>query len=86
MRKKVAGRLLSVLMVAAMTAGTLTGCGGSEGSAGDGADGAQADASGASGETADGVEEFTIATVRWTDAWPNEFMNEGIMRAVSETQ
>ncbi len=84
MRKKVAGRLLSVLMVAAMTAGTLTGCGGSEGSAGDGADGAQADASGASGETADGVEEFTIATVRWTDAWPNEFMNEGIMKELEE--
>ncbi|MDE6882890.1 MAG: extracellular solute-binding protein [Lachnospiraceae bacterium] len=84
MRKKVAGRLLSVLMAAAMTAGTLTGCGGSEGSAGDGAEGAQADASGASGETADGVEEFTIATVRWTDAWPNEFMNEGIMKELEE--
>lgn len=84
MRKKVAGRLLSVMMAAAMVAGTLTGCGGSDGASGDSADGAQADASGDSGETADGVEEFTIATVRWTDAWPNEFMNEGIMKELEE--
>lgn len=84
MRKKVAGRLLSVMMAAAMAAGTLTGCGGSDGASGDSADGAQADASGDSGETADGVEEFTIATVRWTDAWPNEFMNEGIMKELEE--
>lgn len=84
MRKKVAGRLLSVMMAAAMVVGALTGCGGSDGASGDGAEGTQADASGDSGETADGVEEFTIATVRWTDAWPNEFMNEGIMKELEE--
>ncbi len=84
MRKKVAGRLLSVMMAAAMVVGVLTGCGGSDGASGDGAEGTQADASGDSGETADGVEEFTIATVRWTDAWPNEFMNEGIMKELEE--
>ena len=72
------------MMAATMVAGTLTGCGGSEGAAMNGADGTQADASGDSGETADGVEEFTIATVRWTDAWPNEFMNEGIMKELEE--
>ena len=84
MRKKAATRLISVMMATAVVAGTLTGCGGSEGAAGNGADGTQADASGDSGETADGVEEFTIATVRWTDAWPNEFMNEGIMKELEE--
>lgn len=84
MRKKVAGRLLSVMMAAAMVGGALTGCGGSDKASGDGAEGTQADASGDSGETADGVEEFTIATVRWTDAWPNEFMNEGIMKELEE--
>lgn len=84
MRKKVAGRLLSVMMAAAMVVGALTGCGGSDGASGDGAEGTQADASGDSGETADGVEEFTIATVRWTDDWPNEFMNEGIMKELEE--
>ena len=84
MRKKAATGLISVMMAATMVAGTLTGCGGSEGAAGNGADGTQADASGDSGETADGVEEFTIATVRWTDAWPNEFMNEGIMKELEE--
>ena len=84
MRKKAATGLISVMMAATMVAGTLTGCGGSEGAAMNGADGTQADASGDSGETADGVEEFTIATVRWTDAWPNEFMNEGIMKELEE--
>lgn len=84
MRKKAAGRLLSVMMAAAMAAGTITGCGGSDGASGSSADGTQADSSGSSGETADGVEEFTIATVRWTDAWPNEFMNEGIMKELEE--
>ncbi len=84
MRKKVAGRLLSVMMAAVMVVGALTGCGGSDGASGDGAEGTQANASGDSGETADGVEEFTIATVRWTDAWPNEFMNEGIMKELEE--
>lgn len=84
MRKKAATRVISVMMAAAMVAGTLTGCGGSGGAAGNGADDTQAEASGDSGETADGVEEFTIATVRWTDAWPNEFMNEGIMKELEE--
>ena len=27
---------------------------------------------------------FTIATVRWTDAWPNEFVHEGIMKELED--
>lgn len=87
MKKKVIGRMLSVAVAAAMVMGTLAGCGGSGSdgsSAGDSAEGTQSDAASDSGETADGVEEFTIATVRWTDAWPNDFMNQGIMKELEE--
>lgn len=85
MKKKAIGRLLSVAVAAAMVMGTLSGCGGSGGSSdGGSSDGEAAESSQGSGETADGVEEFTIATVRWTDAWPNDFMNEGIMKELEE--
>lgn len=85
MKKKAIGRLLSVAVAAAMVMGTLSGCGGSGGSSdGGSSDGKAAESSQGSGETADGVEEFTIATVRWTDAWPNDFMNEGIMKELEE--
>lgn len=84
MKKRTLGRVLSVAMTAAMVMGTLTGCGGSGGqSATDG--GEETSASSDAGETSDdGVETFTIATVRWTDAWPNDFMNEGIMKELEE--
>lgn len=84
MKKKTLGRLLSIAMAAAMVMGTLAGCGGSDGqsaSDGGGSGSAQSDASSDAG---DGVETFTIATVRWTDAWPNDFMNEGIMKELEE--
>lgn len=80
MRKKAAGRILSCVMAAAMVMGTLAGCGGSD--AGSGAEGGEASQD--AGESADGVETFTIATVRWTDAWPNDFMNDGIMKELEE--
>ena len=84
MKKKAIGRLLSVAVATAMVMGALSGCGGSGGSSGGGSSDGAADASQDSGEAADGVEEFTIATVRWTDAWPNDFMNEGIMKELEE--
>lgn len=84
MKKRTLGRVLSVAVTAAMVMGTLAGCGGSGGqSATDGGEGTSASSD--EGETADdGVETFTIATVRWTDAWPNDFMNEGIMKELEE--
>lgn len=88
MRKRTLGRVLSVAMAAAMVMGTLAGCGGSGGQSaadGGGSEGEETSASSDAGETADdGVETFTIATVRWTDAWPNDFMNEGIMKELEE--
>lgn len=87
MRKKAAGRLLSVTLAAAMVMGTLAGCGGSgsdSAQTGTGTEDTQADSTEGASETSDGVEEFTIATVRWTDAWPNDFMNEGIMKELEE--
>ena len=87
MKKKTLGRLLSIAMTAAMVMGTLAGCGGSDGQSaadGGGSSDTQTDASSDAGEAADGVETFTIATVRWTDAWPNDFMNEGIMKELEE--
>ena len=76
MKKNTLGRLLSIAMTAAMVMGTLAGCGGSDGQSaadGGGSSDTQTDASSDAGEAADGVETFTIATVRWTDAWPNDF-------------
>lgn len=88
MRKRTLGRVLSVAMAVAMVMGTLAGCGGSGGQSaadGGGSEGEETSASSDAGETADdGVETFTIATVRWTDAWPNDFMNEGIMKELEE--
>lgn len=81
MKKKTLGRLLGVAMMAAMVMGTLAGCGGSGGQSASDGGGAQTDASSDAG---DGVETFTIATVRWTDAWPNDFMNEGVMKELEE--
>ena len=85
MKKKTLSRLLGVVLTAAMVMGTLTACGGSaEDSSGGASSGESGGGAADSGEAADGVETFTIATVRWTDACPNEFMNEGIMKELEE--
>ena len=30
------------------------------------------------------AKQFTVATVRWTDAWPNDFLKEGVMAEMEE--
>ncbi len=84
-------KLVSSLLVASMAAGLLAGCGGggdqgTAGSAGTaGAAGGTESAGGSAGEGAqDGVPTYRIATVRWTDAWPTEFLDRGVMAEMEE--
>mgnify|MGYP001097645163 CR=1 FL=1 len=84
-------KLVSSLLVASMAAGLLAGCGGggdqgTAGSAGNaGAAGGTESAGGSAGEGAqDGVPTYRIATVRWTDAWPTEFLDRGVMAEMEE--
>lgn len=90
MKKKTVGKLLGGILAAAMVMGSLAGCGGGGGqSSADSGDAAADTGSQGSEDTADagdsdGVETFTIATVRWTDAWPNDFMNQGIMKELED--
>ena len=30
------------------------------------------------------AKQFTVATVRWTDAWPNDFLKEGVMAEMED--
>lgn len=75
MRKKFK-RGLSVALAAAMAVGALAGCGGGGDSSSSSAE------STASGD--DSVTKFTIATVRWTDTWPTDFLESGIMKELEE--
>lgn len=69
---------LSIFLAAAMTAGMLAGCGSADSTA-------SSDVAGDAGqETADGVPTFTIATVRWTDSWPVDFLESGVMKELEE--
>lgn len=75
MRKKFK-RGLSVALAAAMAVGALAGCGGGGDSSSSSAE------STASGD--DSVTKFKIATVRWTDTWPTDFLESGIMKELEE--
>ncbi len=81
---------LSLFLAAALTAGTLAGCGGNSGSAGNSAGTGSADtetgsdSTGGTAQNTDGVPTYTIATVRWTDAWPTDFLESGIMKELEE--
>lgn len=80
-------------MAAAMTASILGGCGSSKTGTGgetaaDGKSQAAKDAS-AGGNVSDSAENqdiptYNIATVRWTDAWPVDFLEDGIMKKLEE--
>ena len=72
--KKTLKRGISVFLAASMTAGLLAGCGG--GSSGSSASSAS--------EGEDSVPTFTIATMRWTDVWPTDFLESGIMKELEE--
>ncbi|MDE7188016.1 MAG: extracellular solute-binding protein, partial [Lachnospiraceae bacterium] len=88
---------LSLFLAASLAAVTLAGCGAGAGSEGNGsgasdqtgtgdAPAAEADAeSTGGGEAASGdVPVYTIATVRWTDAWPTDYLESGIMKELEE--
>lgn len=82
MRKKKVGCLL---LAAMMITASLTGCGAKQenaeaGSAG--TDSAQV-TEGEAQQTGD-VPTYKIATVRWTDAWPNDFMDSAFMKQLEE--
>ena len=81
---------LGLFLAASMAAGALTGCGGGSGSAGSdgnagGADtgAAQTDSEGSEAASGD-VPTYTIATVRWTDAWPTDYLKSGVMKELEE--
>ena len=75
MRKKFK-RGLSVALAAAMAVGALAGCGG-------GGDSSSSSAESTAGGD-DSVTKFKIATVRWTDTWPTDFLESGIMKELEE--
>lgn len=88
-RKEILVGILAASMIAAM----LGGCGSTD-SAGT-ADTSAGTESAAEQETAgqtqeesasssDEVPTFTVATVRWTDAWPTDFLESGVMKQLEE--
>lgn len=72
MKKKNLKKGMSLVLTASMAAGLLAGCGG-------GGDEASSTASG-EGD----VPTYKIATVRWTDTWPTDFLESGIMKELEE--
>ena len=76
MKKKNLKKGISLALSASMMAGLLAGCGGGSGSGNS--------SSAASGSGDENVPTYTIATVRWTDAWPTDFLESGIMKELEE--
>lgn len=76
MKKKNLKKGISLALSASMMAGLLAGCGGGSGSGNS--------SSAASGSGDEDVPTYTIATVRWTDAWPTDFLESGIMKELEE--
>lgn len=74
MKKKNLKKGISLALSASMMAGLLAGCGGGSGNS----------SSAASGSGDENVPTYTIATVRWTDAWPTDFLESGIMKELEE--
>lgn len=74
MKKKNLKKGVSLALTATMAAGLLTGCGG-------GKDNSSSTATNSKGEE---VPTYTIATVRWTDSWPTDFLESGIMKELEE--
>lgn len=71
MKKKQLRKGVSLALTAAMAAGLLTGCQGEKAKEGGSADNKE-------------VPTYTIATVRWTDTWPTDFLESGIMKELEE--
>ena len=78
----------SVALSAAMAAGLLAGCGsngGTESTSGSTAT-SSAKTESSAGDTADTSDRptYKIATVRWTDSWPTDFLKEGVMKEIED--
>lgn len=78
----------SVALSAAMAAGLLAGCGsngGTESTSGSTATSSAKTESSAS-DTTDTSDRptYKIATVRWTDTWPTDFLHEGVMKEIED--
>lgn len=78
----------SVALSAAMAAGLLAGCGsngGTESTSGSTAASSAKTESSAS-DTTDTSDRptYKIATVRWTDTWPTDFLKEGVMKEIED--
>lgn len=79
MKTRTVKRGLSALLTAAMAAGLLAGCGQGGGQpAGSGGSTQQ----GADAES--GVPTYRVVTVRYTDAWPIDFLESGVMAELEE--
>lgn len=87
-------KTLALLCTASLAAGMLAGCGNKEGS-GETTDSqpveSQADDTQSADNLSDSTEAldddiptFRIATVRWTDEWPTDFLKSGIMKELEE--
>ena len=79
---------LGIFLAATMIVGTLAGCGSkSETTTTAGSEPAKAETtenSGGDEAVSDDVPTYTIATVRWTDSWPVDFLESGIMKELEE--
>ena len=82
-------KALSIGLAAVMTASMLAGCGGSNkdtAQSGGNTAGTQASdtAEAADNGTSEDITTYKIATVRWTDAWPVDFLESGFMKELEE--
>lgn len=71
MKRKNLKKGISLVLTASMAAGLLAGCGSGKN-----------ESSSDSGES--DVTTYKIATVRWTDTWPTDFLESGIMKELEE--
>lgn len=74
MKKKNFKKGVSFVLTATMAAGLLAGCGG-------GKENTSSTTSNSGGEE---IPTYTIATVRWTDSWPTDFLESGVMKELEE--
>lgn len=75
MKSKVIQKTICYTLITVLTAGIMVGCGKDKVTS-------EGDSS-----TLSGQEEkptYTIATVRWTDSWPTDFLESGIMKELEE--
>ncbi len=73
MRKKNLRKYMSLVIVASMATAMMAGCGAQEKENSQKAEGGQSD-----------IPTYTIATVRFTDTWPTDFLETGVMKELEE--